>query len=66
MPKKLYPSYIPSPKVEITSVPDKTQWEMYNDFTEMIWHNPKASMTSKLIQFKYLHQVLPFEVAPIA
>jgi len=64
IPQKLYPSYIPIPKVDITRVPDKTQWEMYNDFTEAIWHNPKATMNSKLIQFKHLHKVLPFEDAP--
>jgi hypothetical protein len=66
MPKKLYPEYIPPPKVPIETVPDVTQWQMYNDFTEKIWHNDKAEMTSKLLQFKYLHQVLPFEVAPVA
>lgn len=65
MPKKLYPEYIPAPKVPLTDVvPDVTQWRMYNDFTQAIWHNQKAQMNSKLSQFKYLHTVLPFEAAP--
>ena len=55
--RKVLPDYITaeeiSPEVFLTS-----QWELYNDITEAIWHNVKAGMKTKTFQFKVLHQVL--------
>lgn len=57
--KKILPDYITEPEA---TLPDLTQWDLYNDLTELIWHNAKAQMKTKLLQFTALHKIMPFEV----
>lgn len=39
-----------------------TEWQLYNDITERIWHNAKTGLKSKTFQFKTLHAVMPLAV----
>jgi len=57
VPAKVLPYYV---KEESLSVADFTEWDLYNDITELIWHNDRTALTSKEIQFTELHRVLPF------
>lgn len=59
IPKKILPDYIVQDKAHEI---DLTQWTLYNDMTELIWHNAKAGMKTKLLQFRSLHKLIPFEV----
>ena len=58
--KKILPEYLREEEAEIPTI---TEWELYNDITEAIWHNAKAGMRTKTHQFQVLHQVM--EVAAI-
>ena len=55
--RKVLPDYITVEEVS-PEVFNISQWELYNDITEAIWHNVKAGMKTKTFQFKVLHQVL--------
>ena len=61
---KVLPDYLTAkaPTVEVT---DLTQWKVYNDVTEAIWHNAKSAMKTKLFQFQTLHQIMPLEAKQI-
>ncbi len=56
---KVLPNYIKEEKVEL---PDLSQWELYNDITELIWHNAEAGLQTKTFQFNTLHRVMPLQV----
>ena len=63
IPKKVLPDYIPTEKKqEVLSVKDMTEWELYNDITQLIWHNEDADVTTQEFQFKALHKVMPLKV----
>lgn len=55
IPKKVLPGYISEKKAD---QPQITQWQLYNDLTELIWHNPKSDLRTKNFQFQTLHAVL--------
>ncbi len=57
--KKALPDYITDDKA---ALPDLTQWDLYNDITEAIWHNVKTGLKSKTFQFDILHKVMPIQV----
>ena len=61
---KVLPDYLTAkvPTVELT---DLTQWKVYNDVTEAIWHNAKSGLKTKLFQFQTLHQIMPLKVKAI-
>ena len=59
IPKKVLPPYLQIEKGQTQiQVPKKTQWEVYNDVTRLIWHNGKTDITSKITQFATLHSAL--------
>jgi hypothetical protein len=57
--KKLLPEFV---KDEEAKMPQITQWEVYNDITENIWHNPKTGLYSKTAEFNELHKIMPLRV----
>jgi hypothetical protein len=61
---KVLPEYLAA-KVPTVETTDLTQWKVYNDVTEAIWHNAKSAMKTKLFQFQTLHQIMPLEVRAI-
>jgi len=56
--KKILPSYLLEPQKNQLVELKKTEWEVYNDLTEKIWHNPKTDITSKTHQFNRLHKIM--------
>lgn len=54
--KRVLPDYITD---EEATLPDLSQWELYNDITEAIWHNEKTGLKSKVFQFSTLHKIMP-------
>jgi len=57
--RKFLPGYIEVEKRKLVSFdPNVTQWQVYNDLTEAIWHNTKASIDSKRAQFNVLHRII--------
>jgi hypothetical protein len=56
LPAKVLPYYL---KEEEAKLPDITEWQLYNDVTELIWHNEKTGLHSKTFQFNTLHSVMP-------
>jgi len=59
---KVLPDYI---KEEEATIPDINQWQLYNDITELIWHNADAGLHTKTFQFNTLHRVMPLQVRRI-
>ena len=55
IPAKVLPDYITE---EEATLPDISAWGLYNDVTEAIWHNEKAGMKTKTIQFGWLHRAV--------
>ena len=56
---KVLPDYITQEEVQL---PDLSQWQLYNDITELIWHNADAGLHTKTFQFNTLHRVIPLQV----
>jgi len=56
LPAKVLPYYL---KEEEAKIPDITEWQLYNDITELIWHNEKTGLHSKTFQFNTLHSIMP-------
>ena len=56
LPAKVLPYYL---KEEEAKLPDITEWQLYNDVTELIWHNEKTGLHSKTFQFNTLHSIIP-------
>tara|TARA_Y100000310_G_scaffold55360_1_gene50778 strand:- start:614 stop:1417 length:804 start_codon:yes stop_codon:yes gene_type:complete len=54
--KKVLPDYVHEDEA---TIPDLTQWDIYNDITEAIWHNEKTGIKSKEFQFTTLHKIMP-------
>jgi len=59
LPKRVLPDYITEEEVIL---PDLTQWQLYNDITEAIWHNADTGLHTKTFQFNTLHKVTPLQV----
>lgn len=57
--KKVLPDYITEDEAK---VPDISNWEVYNDITEAIWHNAKSGLRTKTFQFDALHRIMPLQV----
>jgi len=55
LPKKILPGYLQEDAIE---VPQLSKWEVYNDLTAAIWHNPKSDLRTKEFQFNTVHAVL--------
>jgi hypothetical protein len=53
---KVLPEYM---KLEELQLKDLTQWNVYNDITEAIWHSPKANLDTKMTYMDQLHRVMP-------
>jgi len=58
IPKKVLPEYLQLDEAQETLV-ELTEWEMYNDITELIWHNDRTGMVTKDLQFNALHKIMP-------
>jgi hypothetical protein len=56
LPAKVLPDYL---KEEEAKLPNITEWQLYNDITELIWHNEKTGLHSKTFQFNTLHSITP-------
>lgn len=60
IPEKILPKYITDEEqrkaVDITKI---TKWQLYNDVTAGIWHNPSNDVTGKEFQFAQLEKVMP-------
>lgn len=52
---RVLPDYIMEPEKKYD---DLTEWDLYNDITEAIWHNEKAGEKTKAYQFQVLHKVM--------
>lgn len=61
LPKKALPDFlqVKEQKVEIRQL---TQWELYNNITEKIWHNATSGIKTKTFQFNTLHKLMPLQV----
>jgi hypothetical protein len=57
--KKSLPDYLLE---EELSTPDLSKWQLYNDITELIWHNENSGLKTKTFQFKTLHSLIPLKV----
>lgn len=64
IPKKLFPDYLPREKDQqvLSGIRDVTEWELYNDITQLIWHNTDADVTTQEFQFNELHKIMPLTV----
>lgn len=58
LPKNSLPEWI-NTKEELLEVPDITQFKLYNDITELIWHNTKTQIDQKRGHYAQLHKALP-------
>ena len=59
--KKVLPEYLTAEEPTV-KVQNLNQWELYNDITELIWHNVKADLKTKTFQFDRLHKIMPLQV----
>jgi len=57
--KKCLPDYIADKEA---SLPDLSQWNVYNDVTQAIWHNKDTTMFTKKFYYRALHGVIPLKV----
>ena len=55
IPKSVLPDSLKVPAAELE---DLSQWNVYNDITEAIWHNTKSGLKTKELQFGDLHRVM--------
>ncbi len=60
--KKSLPDYLLE---EDLATPDLSKWQLYNDITELIWHNEKSGLKTKTFQFKTLHSLIPLKVRSV-
>jgi len=58
---KVLPEYLTAKEPQVESL-SLTQWELYNDITELIWHNARSGLKTKEFQFKTLHTIMPLQV----
>ena len=58
---KVLPEYLTAKEPTINPL-GLTQWDLYNDITQLIWHNAKSGMKTKEFQFKTLHTIMPLQV----
>ena len=58
---KVLPEYLTAKEPTINPL-DFTQWDLYNDITQLIWHNAKSGLKTKEFQFKTLHTIMPLQV----
>ena len=59
LPARILPDYVTE---EEATIPDITEWDLYNDLTQAIWHNEKSGLHTKAFQFNTLHSILPLQV----
>lgn len=59
IPKKILPDYALE---EQATIPKLTEWEVYNDVTQAIWHNDTTGLKTKGLQFDALHKIMPLTV----
>jgi len=59
LPARVLPYYL---KEEEAKLPDVTEWQLYNDITELIWHNERTGLHSKTFQFNTLHSIAPLQI----
>lgn len=59
--KKVLPEYLTAeePTVQVDKL---TEWQLYNDITEKIWHNADSGLRTKEFQFTTLHKLMPLQV----
>jgi len=57
--RKTLPGYLLEEEV---TIPDLSKWQLYNDITELIWHNQGSGLKTKTFQFKTLHSIMPLMV----
>lgn len=53
---KILPDYLKAEELEVS---DLSEWDVYNDITEAIWHSPKTNMDTKMTYMDQLHRVMP-------
>ncbi len=61
IPDRVLPGYIAKPE-ENKTPKGLTVWQVYNDITAGIWHNPANDLTGKEFQFGQLHRAIPITV----
>jgi len=59
---RVLPDYLTAKEPETFDISSLTQWQLYNDITEKIWHNAKAHLKTKEFQFATLHKLMPLQV----
>jgi hypothetical protein len=57
LPKKVLPDYLQPDAAEEAAL-GFTEWQLYNDITQEIWHNAKTGLRTKTFQFATLHRAL--------
>lgn len=57
--KKVLPEYVTEKETLKTDLEKLTEWQLYNDVTQAIWHGEKTDISTKELQFNYLHAVMP-------
>ena len=55
LPLRVLPDYL---REEEARLPDISEWTLYNDITERIWHSAKTDLQTKTFQFNTLHGIL--------
>jgi hypothetical protein len=57
LPNKVLPDYLQEDAAEDAPL-GFTEWQLYNDITQEIWHNPTTGLRTKTFQFATLHRAL--------
>lgn len=53
---KILPEYCKAEELEVS---DLSEWDVYNDITEAIWHSDRTNMDTKQTYMDQLHRVMP-------
>lgn len=56
--KNVLPNYVTEKDLK-SELKKLTEWQLYNDITAAIWHGAKTDISTKDLQFGYLHTVMP-------
>lgn len=58
IPKKVLPEWVTAEEINVEEK-TITEWELYNDITEQVWHNPETDFGTKERIYSRLHAVMP-------
>lgn len=57
LPNKVLPDYLQEDAAEDAAL-GFTEWQLYNDITQAVWHNSNTGLRTKTFQFATLHRAL--------